>query len=83
MNRAERRALQFGHFSPSRPYYNRAEVPMLSLERDQVDAFWESQCVGRRTFFDDQMLWAFNVPDTAYAYTLDEWNRRTEGLFYE
>lgn len=82
MNRAERRALQFGFFTQERPFHNNTVITMLSLDRDQVDAYWESWCISPRTFFEEETLW-LNTPETAYAYRFDGYNRRIDGVFYE
>ena len=81
MNRKERRMIEFGHFSPQRWMYNDNTRNMLSMDKDQVDAFWES-LNDSRTVFEYDLLWSEN-PHTCLAFELDEHNRRPEdGYIY-
>ena len=76
MNRNERRMVEFGHFSPMRWPYNDATRNMLSMDKDQVDGFWES-FEGSWTVDQFNALWNGN-PHTCLAFELDGANRRPE-----
>ena len=81
MNRKERRMIEFGHFSSMRWAYNDNTRNMLSMDKDQVDAFWES-LNDSRTVFELDLLWSEN-PHTCLAFELDKDNRRPEdGYIY-
>ena len=81
MNRKERRNLQFGNFNKDRWQYNNGAREMLSMDKDIVDAMWES-------FFDNRpveeilLLWD-NVPSICDAYILDEKFNRIDGNFFQ
>lgn len=76
MNRKERRMIQFGRFSPSRWMYNNNAREMLSMDKDQVDAFWES-FNDSRTTNEFSILWQDN-PHICLAFEFDGNNCRTE-----
>jgi len=76
MNRKERRMIAFGHFSPQRWMYNDNTRNMLSMDKDQVDAFWES-FEGSWTVDEFNTLWNDN-PHTCLAFEFDNDNRRPE-----
>lgn len=76
MNRKERRMIAFGHFSSQRWMYNDNSRNMLSMDKDQVDAFWES-FNGSWTVDEFNTLWSDN-PHTCLAFELDNDNRRPE-----
>lgn len=75
MNRKERRMIAFGHFSPMRRVYNDSSRNMLSMDKDQVDGFWESCSCFARTVSEFNTLWNDN-PHTCLAFELDSNNRR-------
>jgi hypothetical protein len=81
MNRKERRMIEFGHFSPQRWQHNDSSRNMLSMDKDQVDAFWES-FNDSRTLVECNLLWSEN-PHTCLAFDLDKDNCRPEdGYIY-